>query len=302
MRPNDPHMQKSSFAGRYWRAACLAAVIAGCLLDSGCALWPWGDDGAMVVQKSEFRGKKLPPSSVVNMPLVDAKQSQEVPEKIRDKNLSERIVVYKISLPAGMFSNNDKIWRLVDEDALDSQTSLMLAQNGMRAAVLEQSRWPAIAQMLQTPSAMTEQFACVIGSGQNVDLMMRPNIERESLFYIDRDLNMQGRTFNQCDNKIRLGLHRDKTNKQFIVALEPLVTTGTTQMVRTQDMVSVQNTSVREHSFENLRMWVTLTGDQALVLTPSRMKETPFSVGAKFLSDIEAVPPREMVLVFVPQK
>ncbi len=47
-------------------------------------------------------------------------------------SLPARMIVYKITLPVNTFSTNDKIWSQLNEDAIDSKTNVLLAQNGLR--------------------------------------------------------------------------------------------------------------------------------------------------------------------------
>lgn len=263
-----------------------------------------GDQGEIKPKEQSFTyQKKIVQPSFGKMPMDDATQAREVPEKIRENKNSNRIVVYKIQLPFSAFSNNDKIWRIVDEDYLESQTSLMLAQNGIRAAVISQNAWPAVSKILQGFSAWTERFICRIDSGIAVELMMRSSIDQQTVFYIDRDLNLQGRSFNQCDNKFRMILSRTQDDRNFIISLEPVVSSGTTQIVRRSgDMTPTPDQIRNDQSFENLRLTATIKPEQALILSPTHMKDSPFSIGARFLADADGTPPSETILVFVPQK
>lgn len=282
--------------GRYIRTAamlCCAVVFTGC----GSAANTTQPAGNFSLQK------KINQPSFGKMPITESSHAAEVPDKIRDSKIGNQVAVYKIKLPQGAFSGNEKIWRMVDEDSLDSQTSLMLAQNGIRAATLAQSHWPTIAKMLQGYSAFTEQFICRTDSGIAVELMMRPGIEQQSLFYIDRDLNLQGRTFERCDNKFRLIVSHPSGSKNFLITIEPIVLAGTIQVVRAPgDLTPTRDQIRREQTFENLRLWADIKPDQALILTPTQMKESPFSVGSRFLAEIDGAPPSETILVFVPQK
>lgn len=298
---NQQHIQQIQNRRRIIRLLTAVAVLPALLITS--CKWG-GDKGAIKPKEQSFiTQKKLAQPSFGKMPVEGASSAAEIPDQIRENKNTNRVIVYKIKLPLGAFSGNDKIWRMVDEDSLDSQTSLMLAQNGIRAAVIAQAGWPPIAKLLQGYSAWTEQFHCRIDSGIAVELMMRTGIEQQTIFYIDRDLNLQGRTFDHCDNKFRLILSRSPETKEFLITLEPLVSAGTTQVVRQPgDMTPTRDQVRHDQTFENLRLWANVKPDQALILTPAHMKDSPFSVGARFLADIDGTPPSETVLVFVPQK
>lgn len=293
---NTQHIQN-----RYMRYVLICTCVTAMMLLAGCG---WGGKDSAKGKDPNFRmQKKITQPSFGKMPVAEASEKAEVPDQIREAQASNRFLVYKIKLPLSVFSGNEKIWRMVDEDSLDSQTSLMLAQNGIRAAVLPQANWPAVAKQLQGYSAWTEQFTCRVDSGIAIELQMRVNIDRQTVFYIDRDLNLQGRTFERCDNKFRLVLSRAGESKDVVVSLEPVVSMGTTQVVRAAgDMTPTRDVARQDQSFENLRLWAKIRADQALILSPTHMKDSPFSVGSQFLADLDGTPPSELVLVLVPQK
>src|SRR5882672_3272735 len=71
-----------------------------------------------------------------------------VPDRIILPSNILRVHVYQLTLPLGTLSLNDKVWRELNEDALDSKSAVLLARNGIRAAIGPQQRWPVIAKLL----------------------------------------------------------------------------------------------------------------------------------------------------------
>ena len=51
-----------------------------------------------------------------------------------------RVIVHRITAAVGTFSTNEKVWAELNEDALDSKTSVLMAQNGLRAGTASVSR------------------------------------------------------------------------------------------------------------------------------------------------------------------
>jgi len=213
--------------------------------------------------------------------------------------LIPRVTVFRITVPVGAFSTNDKIWSQLNEDAIDSKTAVLMAQNGLRAATGVLTRWPAIAGMLDAPGAMSDQIVYQTDGHASINVVTRPNVAEQIVVSIDRDLQQQGREFERCDNGFRLSMQGIRNKPQLQVQLEPVVTLGTVAMERPG--LGVTRTGfTSEESFEDLRMAATLTADQFLVVAAMDPKTSPFSVGTQWLSDHDKAPATETVLVFVP--
>ncbi len=218
--------------------------------------------------------------------------------------LVPRVTVYRITVPAGEFSGNDKIWSELNEDAIDSQTSVLMAQNGLRAATGAVSRWPEIAKMLDTPGASSDHLLMQTDGRSSINVVTRPNVSDQIVVSVDRDLQQEGRTFERCDDGFRLsmrGVRGKAGGAQLQVQLEPVVTLGTVEMTRTgQDMGVTRSGFTSEESFDDLRVAANLSASDFLVVTPMDPKSSPFSIGTLWLSDPDKVPATETILVFVP--
>jgi hypothetical protein len=216
--------------------------------------------------------------------------------------LIPRVTVYRITLPVGLFSANDKIWAQLNEDAVDSKTTVMLAQNGLRAATGPVGRWPGISQLLQgTAGASTDQFVYQTDGRSSVNVVTRAGVTDQIVVSIDRDLQQQGRTFERCDNGFRLAMKPVKNKAELVVQLEPIVTLGTVNVIRAGVEQGITRTGFSsEETFSDLNLAATLTADQFLVVSAMDPKASPFSVGTLWLSDQEKAPPTETVLIFVP--
>ncbi|HVX87109.1 MAG TPA: hypothetical protein VH253_20155 [Phycisphaerae bacterium] len=214
---------------------------------------------------------------------------------------SPTIIVYKISAPVGTFSGNDKVWQQLNEDALDSKTSVLMAQNGLRAGTGPLSRWPAIHNLIDIPAATTEKFVCETNGDSSLNVVTRAGIPDQIVVSIDRDLEQRGRAFEHCDDGFRLAMRSVRNKPDLVVQLEPVVTLGTVTVVRSNTSLGVTGTQApAEEGFPDLRMAATLQPDQFLVLAPTSPNDNSFSVGSLWLSDPDKVPAMETVLVFVP--
>jgi hypothetical protein len=209
-----------------------------------------------------------------------------------------RVAIYRITVPVGAFSGNSKIWSQLNEDAIDSKTAVLMAQNGLRAATGAVARWPAVAAQLDVPATSQPQMVQTDGRS-SINVLTRPNVTDQIVVSVDRDLQQQGRTFERCDNGFRLSVRGVHNKPELQVQLEPIVTLGTVQVAR-QGMGVVSTGFTSEESFEDLQMAATLNAQQFLVISAMDPKSSPFSVGTLWLSNHDAVPATETVLVFVP--
>jgi hypothetical protein len=262
------------------RVAAAALLIAAVFALPGCQVWDaWLKSLGFGEQPKVVGGG----AAVLDKPLAN--------NIIVDTTPLPRVRLLRVSLPAGTVSNNEKVWRQLDEDALDSNTSVMLAQNGLRAGIATVSRWPGMSKLLDVTGATRQDFVCQTDGRSPLNVVVRDRIADQIIVSVDRDNVQQGRTFEKCENAFRLSLSTLKTHGDVMVQLEPIVTFGVTPAG--QPIGS-------EVTFLDIRLWTTIKQDQFLMVAPADPKANRYSVGTRFLSDNEKVPPTETVLVFVP--
>ena len=274
----------------------LLLLVLGAALP-GCELWnAWldmlrwrGDQWGKKDEQKEAAPKNAPPA----MGTVNTVTS-----------LIPRVTVYRIIMPVGSFSTNDKVWSQLNEDAIDSKTAVLMAQNGLRAATGAVGRWPLIANLLDIPGSSHDQMIVQTDGRSAINVVTRQNVTDQIVVSVDRDLQQQGRTFERCDNGFRLSMRGVRNKPELQVQLEPVVTLGTVQVMRTgsggMEMGVTRSGFSSEETFEDLRMAATLNAEQFLVISAMDPKTSPFSVGTLWLSDHDKVPATETVLVFVP--
>jgi hypothetical protein len=284
-------MRRDGLAGG--RAVKWVGVLALVAVLPGCELW----NGWLDMLKWKGAGAKSQQKTLANAG-PDAVQPGAAGA---GQIMIPRVTVFRITMPIGSFSGNDQVWSQLNEDALDSRTAVLMAQNGLRAATGTLARWPAIAKLLDAPGSTTDQQLYQTNGESSVNVTTRAGVTDQIVVSVDRDLQQQGRTFERCDNGFRLSMRGMRGKPELQVQLEPIVTLGTVSVVRTgTDMGVTRSAFSSEESFGDLRMGATLTADQFLVVSAMDPKTSPFSVGTLWLSDKEKAPPTETVLVFVP--
>ena len=277
------------------RRVVLGAMLAvACAGNFGCQLWNNWLDMLKLPTGKKNNAAALPG---------DANQAKDL------QALPARMLVYRISLPVGTFSGNDKVWSQLNEDAMDSKTTVLLAQNGLRAGVGPTAKWGDISKLIDVPGAETQQMVCETDGRSTVNVITRSGIADQIVVSVDRDLEQQGRTFNRCDDGFRLSMRKTRVNQkggaavpQLVVQLEPVVTEGTSGVARGLSGTSPigGNTFTSEESFADLQMAATLSPNEFFVVAPQDPRGSRFSVGSLWLSDLEKAPPAETILVFVP--
>ena len=275
-------------------AACLAAcsVLGGCGLIKG----PWYDPFLLLTPKTQYTG---------NNRLVSAGQTPNPQPPIARMTAVKplRVQMLRLNLPVGTFSGNERVWRQLNQDALDSDTSIMLAENGIRAAVAPQDRWPGIHKLIDVPGASSELFTLQTDGRSTIEVITHPNVTEQTISSIDRERQMHVRSFDRCDNSIRLSLNRRRDSNVLTIQLEPVVQLGTISVTRgAAEMGIVGRTARRDETFANLRLAASLDTSEFLVLAPANPRENKFSVGTRFLTDTDQVPPTETILIFLPVK
>ena len=224
-----------------------------------------------------------------------------VPHEVAKPDASPRVVIYKITVPVGTCSGNEKFWQELNEDVLDSKTSVLITQNGLRAGAAPQARWANISKLLDVPGARTEQFVCQTDGRSSLNVVTRPGVAEQVVVSIDRDLQQSGRTYENCDNGFRLSMRALRGKTDLMIQLEPVVTMGTVAVIRSERELGITSAGfTMEESFADMRMAAQVTPQQFLVLASADPRGNKFSVGSLWLSETQRVPPTETVLVFVP--
>ncbi len=258
----------------------------------GCQLWnnwlefcKWKDD------------KYVPPRHAMVNPNVEQGAMRDMP---KGESLPQ-VTVFKITVPVGTLSANDKVWQQLNEDVLDSKTSVLLAQNGLRAGGAPLARWPAVSKLIDVPGAATEQFLCQTNGRSSLSVVTRPNVTEQIVVSIDRDLQQQGRTFEKCDNGFRLSMRGFRGKPDLLIQLEPVVTMGTIAVVRSAQELGVTRSAYStEESFPDLRMAASILPDHFFAVAAADPKNNRFSIGSLWLAETGHAPQTETILVFVP--
>lgn len=211
------------------------------------------------------------------------------------------VVVYKLTLPVGTFSANRKVWRQLNEDVVGARTTVLLAENGLRAGEAPRVRWPAIARLINVQGSLNQPIICKSDGRSALTLLTRKNVESEIIAYVDHQQHQVCRTYVDCDDGLMMAMRLVHGGRATQVALEPVVHLGTVSFKRNGMHLGLTG-EVRPliKPFAGLQMAATVKRQHFLVLCPAAPKRDKFSIGSQFLSHTQTLPATETVLVFVP--
>ena len=279
------------------RKVVMGSVAVGMLMFvPGCQIW----NGWLDMLKWRMADEHKKPEEGTRLLVVPNKGGAgEAPPAVAA--VVPRVIVHRITAPVGTFSTNEKVWTELNEDALDSKTSVLMAQNGLRAGIGPVSRWPNIARLIEGPGVTSDQIMCQTDGRSSVNVVTRQGVIDEIVVSIDRDLQQQGRTFEKCDNGFKLAMRGVRGKPELLISLEPIVTLGTVSVMRREPELGVTRGGfTSEEAFTDLQMAATLGPDHFLVVSSVDPRTNRFSVGSLWLSEMEKVPALETVLIFVP--
>ncbi len=211
------------------------------------------------------------------------------------------VVVYKLTLPVGTFSANRKVWRQLNENVVGARTTVLLAENGLRAGEAPRVRWPAIARLINVQGSLNQPIICKSNGRSALTLLTRKNVQSEIVAYIDHTQHQVCRTYVDCDDGLMMAMRLVDGGRATQVALEPVVHLGTVSFKRNGMHLGIAG-GVRPliKPFAGLQLAVVVRRKHFLVVCPAAPKKDKFSIGSQFLSHTQTLPTTETVLVFVP--
>jgi hypothetical protein len=284
---------------RTFRQITLAMVLAGAgSALGGCRAWnAWLDMWRWKEPQSNAPANPPPAATVTPQPAVAGAGAPGTA-------LLPRVTVFMITLPLGTFSGDNQVWAQLNEDAIDSRTAVLMAQNGLRAATGAVGRWPTISKLLvDAPGAAHYSSELQTDGRTSIPVITRQNALDQTVVSVDRDHTLQGRWYEKCDNGFRLAMRSSRPKAgapaELQLQLQPMVSLGNIQVIRPGVGVTGSTLSAEE-MFDDLQMTASLTAEQFLVICALEPKGNSFSVGRLWLTEQDKVPATETVLVFVP--
>ncbi len=232
-------------------------------------------------------------------PDAQARQVDAVPEQ----QLFTQLLVYRITVPAGSISLSSDFWKHVDEHAVDIPTYEMLYKNGVRVGVAAASEWDYFKEILDKQPAKTQPGAFSGLAARDIDLEMKLKVPYQDLFYVDNSGELIGRSFDRCDNLLRVAFQPAPRKPGTVrLGICPVVRSMREKLVATGDATfnPVPFKWVHPEQFYELNLAADIPLESFLVVAPSPEGKWPSSLGNTFLINDGRTDQTETLMVFRP--
>lgn len=211
-----------------------------------------------------------------------------------------QLVAYRITLPAGAVSKSDDFWKHINEQAVDVGTYERLLANGMRCGVAAATEWDYIKGILDKNPAQTQRTGFTGRDARGIDLEMKKGIEYQNVFAFDTSGQLAGRTYERCDNLLRLSfMPAPRKHGSARIAVCPVVKSLRERLVPIGDVSTRRIERVYPEHLYDLNLVVYVSIDSFLVIAPSPDLQLPL-LGKTFLVNDGPTEQTETLLVFRP--
>jgi hypothetical protein len=267
----------------------IVSVLAGCAMQC----WSCAPKKAAVQPPptpAETKAVFFPPDAQV-------RQADAVPEQQYLIQLS----IYRITVPAGSISRNEEFWKHIDEHAVDVPTYELLYKNGVRVGVASASEWDYFKQILDQHPAKTQPGAFSGRDVRDIDLEMKLKVPYQNLFYFDTSGDLVGRTFDRCDNILRVSFQPAPRKPGTVrLGICPVVRSLRERVVPVGDINTTTYQWVHPEQFYELNLSADIPRDGFLVVAPSPEGKWPSTLGNNFLINDGPTEQTETLMIFRP--
>ncbi len=183
--------------------------------------------------------------------------------------------------------NSRKVWNHVDELRVERAATGRWVRNGLRVGVGSTASWPAIRAILEAGKARVSKDQLLTQAGVPLLIELGAIHDSESIFSYDRDRRLSGRTFAAGTKILQLdyAFHAQLggvTDLQ--VGFEIRHDRGEMTWERAGEGIIRQVPAIDRHTFDDLKVAVTVKSGEFLVIGPSEQADNAYLVGSRFLS------------------
>jgi hypothetical protein len=213
--------------------------------------------------------------------------------------------VYQLTVPAGVVSMNDSLWKHVNEENLDVVSRDVLYLNGIRVGVAPNVDWGFFQQLIEgagNTGAPALKTTCIAGDGRPLELSMKKEVRDQCIFISNPPHDPEGRSYEECENLIALSFWPEARHAGDVrVKICPLVRGMRKQLESTVLEGTRELKYVSPEHLYDLKLDAKVPLNSFLVIAPSECAKAKTSVGNAFLLKDGAAERQEQVLVMVPR-
>lgn len=212
-----------------------------------------------------------------------------------------QLTSFKITVPAGAVSRSEEFWKHIDEHAVDVPTYEQLYKNGVRVGVAASSEWDYLKDILKQNPAITQPSAYAGREAKDIEMDLKMAVPFQNLFYYDTRGDLVGRTFERCDNVMRVAFQPAPRKPGSVrLAMCPVVRSLRERLVAIGDVNTRTIQFVHPEQFFELNLTADIPLDGFLVVAPSEESKWPTSLGNNFLVNDGPAEQTETLLIFRP--
>ncbi len=113
--------------------------------------------------------------------------------------------VIQVQAPLGEFSRSQKIWDHLDEQAVGTETQMVLQRNGLRVAIGTPESWPPVKAILDTIAKRTvRQLPPSMPNSLSVTLQLTGKPVDQTVFFYRPDGTMAGNYYTEATDVLRI--------------------------------------------------------------------------------------------------
>jgi hypothetical protein len=235
--------------------------------------------------------------SIFFPPDAQDRQADAVPEQ----QYLIQLAVYRITVPAGSISGSPQFWKHIDEHAVDVPTYDLLYKNGVRVGVAAASEWDYFKEILDQHPAKTRPGAFSGREVHDIDLEMKLKVPYQDLFYFDTSGDLVGRSFDRCDNILRVSFQPAPRKPGTVrLGICPVVRSLRERVVPVGDINTTTYQWVHPEQFYELNLSADIPLDGFLIVAPSPEGKWPSTLGNNFFISDGPTEQTETLMIFRP--
>lgn len=210
--------------------------------------------------------------------------------------------IYQLAVPAGTISANDEFWKQVNEQVVDVATYDILYKNGLRVGEASNDQWPFFKDFIEQNPAMVRHSTMIAREASSTELEMSKDLPEQNLFYFNADNQLQGRSFDRCDNLLAISFQPAPRKPQTIrVALCPVVRSQRRILQYSVNNDEREIQYVQPERLYDLNLRADIAMDHFLLIAPSPEGRWPTSIGNAFLTRNTPSERQEQLILLIPR-
>ena len=211
--------------------------------------------------------------------------------------------VYLLDVPAGSISGDESFWRTIDEDAAGAAAGQELLANGIRCGVAPRNRWQHFADAFNQQLNHARKVRVDGWATNTIDLDVGQPADREDVFFLNADHQLEGRTYDHASNGFGLTFGptpREPGNVR--LTLCPTVRRDRSLTEYTPLNAAYEQPASDVDRIYDVGLTVDVPPEGFLIVAPGPVAERdPESVGGRFLVRRDTAARREQVIIVVPR-